>query len=223
MNEISPSPTPIVIIGAGGHAKVVIELIAASPSNRVVGLTDADNSARQVAGVDVLGGDDILPNLRNTGVTHAFVALGDNTRRHLVATRVRALGFTLVNAISSAAIISPSARLGCGVAVMAGVVINAGSTIGDFAIINSGAVVDHDADLGEACHVGPGCALAGSVTLGPRAFLGVGASVAPGVLIGETTMVGAGACVTVDLPAGVLAVGVPARVVRTLNQTTEVS
>jgi UDP-perosamine 4-acetyltransferase len=207
----------VVIIGAGGHAKVVIELIAADASKAIVGLTDADSTPRQVSGLEVLGGDDVLPRLRAEGVAHAFVALGDNALRQKTAAMLQTLGFELVNAISPAATVSPSAKIGRGVAIMAGAVINADSVIGDCAIINTGAVVDHDAVLGAAVHVGPGCALAGNVTLGPRAFLGVGVSATPGVSIGMDTVVGAGACITTSLAGGVLALGVPARVVRSLN------
>jgi UDP-perosamine 4-acetyltransferase len=210
------APAPLIVIGAGGHAKVVIELLTASGAYRIVGLTDADPSPRRLLGFEVLGGDDILPRLRAEGVAHAFVALGDNALRQKAALKARGLGFALVNAVSPTASLSPSAHMGVGVAVMAGAVINACGAVGDFAIVNSGAVVDHDAVLGEACHIGPGCALAGCVTIGPRAFLGVGVSVTPNITIGQDTIVGAGACVTADLPAGILALGVPARAVRSL-------
>lgn len=213
---------PVVVIGAGGHAKVVIELITAGGDYEIVGLTDADPTPRRVGGIQVIGGDELLPRLRGDGVVHAFVALGHNALRQRVARKVMDLGFELVNAISPTAVISPSARLGRGVAVMAGAVINADAVIGDCAIVNSGAIVDHDALLGDAVHVGPGCALAGGVTLGQRTFLGVGVSVVPGVVIGADAIVGAGACVTDDLTAGILAVGVPARAIRTLDLSAEV-
>ena len=117
-----------------------------------------------------------------------------------------------VPASSTSAVISASATLGRGVAVMAGAVINAESQIGDLAIVNTGAVVDHDCRLGAACHLGPAAALAGGVSLGERAFLGVGARTIPGVTIGADSVVGAGGVVARDLPDGVLAIGVPAKI-----------
>ncbi len=201
----------VVIIGGGGHAKVVIESLRAC-GKTVAAIVDADPTPREVLGVPVIGDDLALPDLKGQGFSELFVALGSNRLRQKLGDKARALGFTLVNAIHPSAVISPSVRIGEGVAIMAGVVINADSRIGDLAIINTGAVVDHDCDLGAACHLGPASALAGGATVGERAFLGVGARVIPGVVIGADTTVGAGGVVVRDLPDAVLAVGVPAQV-----------
>ncbi|HEY2480741.1 MAG TPA: acetyltransferase [Caulobacteraceae bacterium] len=201
---------PVVILGAGGHAKVVIELLRAQ-GRAIAGLTDADSAPRSVLGVPVVGDDTALAGLRDRGVRHAFVAIGDNAARQAAGARATDLGFILVNAVSPTASVSASARLGHGVAVMAGAVINADAVIGDLAIVNSGAIVDHDCHLERCCHVGPGAVLAGGVRLGAGALIGVGASVTPGCSIGARTIVGAGACVVADLGADVTAIGVPAR------------
>jgi UDP-perosamine 4-acetyltransferase len=201
----------VVIIGGGGHAKVVIESLRAC-GKTVTAIVDADPTPREVLGVPVVGDDLALADLREHGHSELFVALGENRLREKLGRKARELGFTLVNAIHPSAVISPTARIGEGVAVMAGVAINADSRIGDLAIVNTGAVVDHDCVLGAACHLGPAAALAGGVTLGERAFLGVGARVIPGVTIGADATVGAGGVVVRDLPDGVLAVGVPAKI-----------
>ncbi len=204
---------PVVVIGAGGHAKVVIELLRAG-GREVAGVLDADPSPRTVVGAPVIGDDSALARLRTEGIEEAFVALGGNALRARVGAAARAAGFRLANAVHPGAVVSPSARLGQGVAIMAGVCLNAETRVRDLAIVNTNASVDHDGDLGEACHVAPGCALAGAVTVGARAFLGVGCRAIPGVRIGEDATVGAGAVIVRDLPAGVIAMGVPARVVR---------
>jgi UDP-perosamine 4-acetyltransferase len=201
---------PVVILGAGGHAKVVIELMRAQ-DRPIAGLTDADSTPRSVLGVPVLGDDLALVDLRAAGVRHAFVAIGDNAARKAAARTAADLGFVLVNAVSPSAWVSDTARLGHGVAVMAGAVINADAFVGDLAIVNSGAVVDHDCHLERGCHVGPGAVLAGGVRLGAGVLIGAGASVVPGCSIGAGTIVGAGACVVADLGADVTAIGVPAR------------
>ena len=206
---------PVVVVGAGGHAKVVIELIRAEGRYEVAALLDADATPRRVLGVEVVGDDDALPRLRAEGLARAFIALGGNALRLKVAGRARDLGFDLVNAISPAAVISPTARIGAGVAVMAGAVVNAEARIGDLAIVNTNASIDHDCVLGEACHVAPGCALAGGVTVGRLAFLGIGTVAIPGVRIGDGAELGAGACVVKDIRAGMRALGVPARMVET--------
>lgn len=201
----------VVIIGGGGHAKVVIESLRAS-GHTVAAIVDADPTPREVLGVPVVGDDLKLPELKEQGLSRLFVAIGDNRLREKLGRKAQGLGFTLVNAIHPSAVISPSAKLGQGVAVMAGVTINADAEVGDLAIINTGAVVDHDGRLGMACHLGPASALAGGVTVGDRAFLGVGARAIPGVTIGVDTTVGAGGVVVRDLPDGVLAIGVPAKI-----------
>jgi UDP-perosamine 4-acetyltransferase len=203
---------PVIILGAGGHAKVVIELLRGSGYS-VAGLLDADTTQRSVLGAPVLGDDTMLAKLRAEGITCAFVAIGDNSLRAGLGSMLNRMDFALVNAISLAASISPSARIGEGVAIMAGSVINAEAWIGDFTIVNTGAVVDHDCVLDTACHLGPRAALAGGVTVGREAFLGVGVSATPKVSIGAGSLVGAGAAVVCDIPPGVLAIGVPARVV----------
>jgi UDP-perosamine 4-acetyltransferase len=205
----------LVIVGAGGHAKVIVELLrAAHPGLALIGFTDRDAAPRTVLGLPVLGGDEMLQRLRAEGVEAAFVALGDNAVRAELGDRLQMLGYRLPTVVSPRAAVSPSARLGVGVAVMAGAVINADAEIAELAIINTGAVVDHDVQVGRAAHLGPGCAVAGGVRIGARTLLGVGASVAPGVTIGADVVVGAGACVVQNLPDGVVAVGVPARPVR---------
>lgn len=201
----------VVIIGGGGHAKVVIESLRAS-GKTVAAIVDADPTPRAVLDVQVVGDDLALPGLREQGLSELFVAIGDNRLREKLGRRAQGLGFTLVNAIHPSAIVSPSVKVGEGVAIMAGVAINADSAVGDLSIINTGAVVDHDCVLGVGCHLGPASALAGGVTVGERAFLGVGTRAIPGVSIGADTTVGAGGVVVRDLPDAVLAIGVPARI-----------
>ncbi|HEV7159122.1 MAG TPA: acetyltransferase [Caulobacteraceae bacterium] len=204
---------PVVILGAGGHARVVIELIIAS-GGTVAALTDRDPTPREVLGVPVVGDDAALEGLYAHGLRHAFIAIGDNAARLAARAIVDTLGFSLVNAVSPRAIVSPSATLARGVAVMAGAVINAGAGIADLAIINTGAVVDHECQLGAACHIGPGAVLAGAVSIGERAQIGAGATVTPGRSIGVGAIVGAGACVVGDVAEGATVVGVPARALR---------
>jgi UDP-perosamine 4-acetyltransferase len=201
----------IVILGAGGHAKVIIEIIRAAGTGTIVGLADADPTPREVLGARVLGDDTVLRRLHAEGVGHAFIAIGDNRIRARAADAVRAIGFELVNAISPAATLSPSARIGRGVAVMAGAVVNADAVLEDLVIVNTRASIDHDVRLGRACHIGPGAALAGGVSVGAEAFIGVGASVIPQRVIGAGSIVGAGASVIDDVAPGVTVVGVPAR------------
>ncbi|MEM7338496.1 MAG: NeuD/PglB/VioB family sugar acetyltransferase [Actinomycetota bacterium] len=193
-----------VVLGAGGHAKVVIELLQTSGRSVAYCVGGADGP-RECLGIEVLCGYDELGRLRAAGHRHAFPAVGDNALRRRLAAEAIDAGFELVNAISPSAVVSPSARLGVGVAVMAGVVINAATTIGDLAIINTGATVDHDGSIGTAAFVGPQCALAGTVTVGDDAFIGTGTAVIPTITIGAGATVGAGSLVIRNIPPGAMA------------------
>lgn len=200
----------IVMVGAGGHAKVCIELLQAM-GQRVAYCIGAPDSSGTCLGVPVLPGDEHLARLREQGYARAFIAIGSNRLRARLGAAARTLGFELVSAVSPRAVVSPSARIGAGVAVMAGAVINADATIGELSIINTGATVDHDCRLGAAVHIAPQCALAGNVSVGDTSFLGVGSRVIPDLRIGAQVMVGAGAVVIADIADGSTVVGVPAR------------
>jgi UDP-perosamine 4-acetyltransferase len=201
----------IIIIGAGGHSKVCIELLRAmgEPLGYCIGRA---SDGADCLGVPVLAGDEHLARLRTLGYSRVFVAIGANSLRLRMGEAARVLGYELVNAISPHAVVSPSVRLGKGIAIMAGAVLNADTTIGDLAIINTGATVDHDCMIGTAVHIAPQCALAGNVTVGNGSFLGIGCKVVPEMTIGSQVMLGAGAVVIKAILDGQTAVGVPARV-----------
>jgi UDP-perosamine 4-acetyltransferase len=204
----------VVIVGSGGHAKVIIDLIRGNREYEIVGCTGVVPGQNNVLGVPVLGDDTVLNELFARGIRKAFVALGDNRLRCDAAARVVGMGFELIDVISAFSCVSPNATLGPGVAVMPGAVINAGAAIGAGAIVNTAASVDHDCVIGDFSHLAPGSHLAGTVTVGNGAFLGVGSTVIARVVVGEWTIVGAGAVVIRDVPAHATVVGVPARVVK---------
>lgn len=203
----------VIVIGAGGHAKVCIELLRAM-GEAVDFCVGGRDSPPTCVNIPVLEGDAHLERLREQGYIRAFVAIGANKVRLKMADMAQALGYELVNALSPSAVISPSATLGRGIAVMAGAVINAESAISDLCIVNTGATVDHDARIGKGAHIAPQCALAGNVTVGDLSFLGVGSRVIPGVDIGEGVMIGAGATVISDVPSHMTYVGTPAKQIK---------
>lgn len=207
-STLSGGRQPVILIGGGGHAKVVADILEGVPSLFPRGYVDA----RPVEGTWLphLGTDDRLPELLAQGMTQVHVAIGDNRVRERLFRHVLALGFEAPAIISPFARISARARIGRGVVIMPGAVVNADATVADFAVINTCASVDHDCQIGTAAHIGPGTHLAGNVTVGMRSFLGVGCSVPPGVVIGNDVMVGAGSVVVRPLPDDVVAYGVPA-------------
>ena len=203
----------VVIVGAGGHAKVCIELLQAM-GETIAYCVGSDDSPTHCLGIPVLRGDENLDRLHAEGYHRLFVAIGSNHLRKKLGALAVGQGYQLVSAISPHAIVSPSAVLGRGIAIMAGAVLNAESVVKDLAIINTGASIDHDCRIGEAAHVAPHCALAGNVTVGEESFLGVGCKVIPEVHIGDRVTIGAGGVVVCDIFSDAIAVGVPAKIIK---------
>ena len=206
----------VVIVGAGGHGKVVLEILRAAGLHRPVGFLDADPSlaGTSVNGVPVLGAINFIPRLKQQKVKGAIVAIGDNRVRQAYAKTLAEHGLELVNAIHPSAVVSPTAKVGHDVVIAAGAIISADVTLADSVICNTGCIVDHECEIGEAAHVAPAVALAGRVRVGPMAFIGIGAKVIPCLSVGEGSIVGAGAVVIRDVPPHVTVVGTPARAIR---------
>lgn len=209
-----PSARKIVIVGAGDHAKVVLEALTAQADRfQVVGLVDPDAPVGALLGFPVLGDNDRLPDLRAAGVDAAVIAVGSNRLRTRLGEKARAMGFELPPIIHPAAWISPSAQLGSGVVVMAKAIVGTLARLEELVILNSGAIAEHDNRIGAGTHIAPGAVLAGGVCVGKRVLLGVGCTVCPYVSIGDNTIVGAGSVVVADVPDGVTVCGVPARAI----------
>ncbi len=197
------------VIGAGGHAKVVVATLLAA-GFEVAGLFDSNAElwGRSVLGVEVVGGTETL---FERGISSAVLAVGDNRRRSELAGELAARGLDWPAVVHPSAVVHESAEVGAGSVVFAGALIQPDSRVGSHSIVNTGASLDHDCALGDFVHLAPGTRLAGGVTVGAGAFLGVGCSVLPGVKIGEWAVVGAGAAVIRDVEAGRIVKGVPAR------------
>lgn len=207
----------IVVYGASGHGKVVADILSNIDEGSLAGFVDdrRELSGTTVMGKPVLGdGEWLLQPGRSLRVA---LGIGDNQARRRVAARCAAAGVDLVTAIHPSAVVASTARIGLGTVVMAGAAINPDADVGSAAIINTGAVVEHDVVVGEFAHMSPNAAAGGAARIGSLAHLGLGAVVLPLVTIGDNTIVGAGAVVNRDLPANVVAVGVPARVIRQLR------
>jgi len=204
----------IVIIGAGGHAKVIIDIFESMKKYEIFGATSSDKSKKTILGIPILGDDSILADLFKQGVKNAFVAIGDCKLRNKIFNNVSKIGFNLVNAISPSTNISSTVKIGSGVAIMPGVSINVDSVIEDNVIINTNASIDHDNIIKKSAHIAPGCNLAGNVTVGEGAFLGIGCKVIPKIIIKKWSIIGAGSVIIKNIPANTTALGVPAKVIK---------
>jgi sugar O-acyltransferase (sialic acid O-acetyltransferase NeuD family) len=195
----------LVVIGAGGHAKVMVDTCWAAGWT-VLGTADGD-PRRTVFGLPHLGPPEKLQV--GSGV-RAIIAVGSNAARRDIARQLDGR-LSWASVIHPAATVSPRARVEEGAVVFAGAVVQADTVVGRHAILNTGCRVDHDSNVGAFCHVAPGAVLAGMVTLGEGVFVGAGAVVVPDRTLGEWCTVGAGGVVVRDTQPGLTYVGVPAK------------
>ena len=207
----------VVGLGAGGHAKVVIEILRLAGGYEFAGLLDPNPQLHgtELSEVRVIGSDLMLPELLQRGIRCVFIGVGTvgdtGTRKRLYEDAQR-LGFVFARAQHPQAIVSAAAEIGKGPTIMAGSVINAGARIGDNVIVNTGAIVEHDCLIGNHVHVATGACLAGGVLVGDGSHIGIGASIKQGVTIGAGAIVGAGAVVLTDVQSGTTVAGVPAKI-----------
>ena len=200
----------LAVIGAGGHAKVVLATLQAAGIDVDAVLDDDEGLwSTELLGVRVRGP---IAELDGGRWSRGILAVGDNrTRSRFAADLGTPREIEWVPVVHPAAVVHPSARLGPGAVVFAGAVVQPDARLGAHVIVNTGATVDHDCRLCDFVHLGPGGHLAGTVRVDEGAFLGIGSSVLPGVRIGAWATVGAGAVVVSDVEPGATVRGVPAR------------
>jgi UDP-perosamine 4-acetyltransferase len=204
-----------VIIGAGGQARVVFDILSNDRNVEVIGFID--NQVRdpdeRIFGRPILGRpEDIAVVVAEHGIRAAVVAIGDNALRAERYGQLRRADVKLLNAIHPSAVVSSTATLGEGNVICAGAFVNTLAVIGDNCIINTGAIVEHEVTVGSHVHLAPGTIVAGRVAIGDFTFVGAGSVVREYLSVGEHVVVGAGSVVLSELPDGVMAAGAPATV-----------
>jgi sugar O-acyltransferase (sialic acid O-acetyltransferase NeuD family) len=203
----------IVIIGAGGHARVVYDILRSDHNVDVSAFVDNTprGSDETIMGVPVVGDHRVLTDfVRDNDVAGFIVAVGDNEIRHNHFDDMRDRGLEPVSAIHPEAIISETADIGAGSVIASGAIVTTNAEIGENAIINTGSVVEHETEVGDHVHIGPGTTIAGRVTVGERTFVGMGSSVKDYTDIGAEAVVGAGSVVLDDVGANTVVAGTPA-------------
>jgi len=208
----------IVIIGAGGHARVVAECVD-QLKYEIVGFLDKDDThvGELLDGIKIIGNDVEPAQWLKSGISgcvNGIGHVGNCVIRNKVYTKFKNAGFHMITAIHKSSMISSNAIIEDGVVVMPGAIVNTGARIMENVIINSNAVIEHDTIIGKGTHIAPGCAISGGVTVGENVLIGTGCSIIQSKIVGANTIVGAGTVVTKDIPENVVAVGNPARIIR---------
>lgn len=215
MKENKSGIQRVVVLGSGGHAKVLIEIIKVLPQLQITCILDSNTKkiGETFFDIPIIGGDSLLESkeLNADAFVIGIGSVSDNSFRSKLYQRCLKAGLHPLKIIASSAIVSESAQLGNGVQILPGAVINSDAKIDENVIINTGAIIEHDCVLHQNVHVATGAKLAGQVTVGRDSFIGCGASIIQSVRIGEGAIVGAGAVVIRDVAAGATVKGNPAR------------
>ena len=207
----------IVLIGGGGHCKVVISILKKLDNFEIVGIVDNYKAETLISGIKIIGTDEDLRDIYKSGIHYALITVGstkDNTKRYRLFNMVKEIGYEFLVIISLQAVVDNDVKIDEGTVVMPGCIINIDSFIGKNCIINTGSIIEHDCKIGNHCHIAPGVHVSGSVEVGELSFIGIGATIIQGIKIGKNVTIGAGSVVIKNIPDNVIALGNPAKIIK---------
>ncbi|PKV50994.1 sugar O-acyltransferase (sialic acid O-acetyltransferase NeuD family) [Aquimarina sp. MAR_2010_214] len=210
-----------LIIGASGHAKVIIETIELNNNYEIYGLIDTFKpKGSKLLRYEVLGKEEDIPSLIKQGIRKGIIAIGDNWVRYQMYLKIKKIApdFEFINVIHPSVVISPSVILGEGSVILASVTINAEAQVGDFCILNTGVNLGHDSIMKEFSSLAPGATIGGNVYIGKGTAISLGANIIQGITVGNYSVVGAGSVIVNNIDDYKLAYGVPAKEIRTFKK-----
>jgi sugar O-acyltransferase (sialic acid O-acetyltransferase NeuD family) len=208
---ILTSSLNLIIIGTGGHSRVIADAAMNSGFN-LTGFLDLNYKGQdeKILGCDVLGGLSFLDTC-DTNLILLVIAVGDNNRRSNLSLKLKDKGFSIQTVIHPTAIVSKYCTIGEGCFINAGTIVNAGVVVDDGCILNTGVIVDHECKIGRYCHLAPGVKIAGRTTIDNYSFIGIGATLIESIKIGANVTIGAGSVVINDINSNTTVMGVPAK------------
>lgn len=208
---------PVIVIGAGGHAKVLIDLLQ-EQKTEIIGIVDEDldKVGSKILGVEILGDDSYIKkySVNDILLVNGLGSIDSMNLRKKIYDKFKKDGYFFRNVIHSSAVISKNVILAEGVQIMPGAIVNAGTSIANNVIINTRVAIDHDCFIGNHVHVAPGSVLSGFVSIGDCTHLGTGCTIIQGKIIGTKVLVGAGTLVIKNVKSGMKVLGVPAKEVK---------
>ena len=205
----------VIVLGSGGHAKVVIDILHQMTDYEIIGVTSTNLKHGDLfQGHEVLGDDNVLPLYKKNGINYVVMGIGgyrDNNLRKTLFQQIRNLGFDFVNVIHPLAILSETSKLGKGVTIFPGAIINTEVKIGDNVIIATGASVDHETIIENHVLVSAGVTIGANSIIKEGALLALGSKVISGITIGSNSLIAAGAVVVNDIRDNQKVFGLPAK------------
>ena len=199
----------LLVIGAGGHGKVLADVAAKMNCWREIAFLDDHSTENSCLGFPILGTTELINDFKQK--SDIIVGIGNNSRRKVIQEELSSKDFSIATLIHPSSTVGLDVTIGEGSVIMAGVVINPSSRIGCGCIINTSATVDHDCCISDYAHLSPAVHLAGSVTIGEATWLGTGAIVINDIVICESCIIGAGAVVVKNITEKGKYIGVPAK------------
>lgn len=202
----------IIVIGAGGHAKVLLDTLLGQ-DRRIIGIVDQDDSklGMELLGIPVIGNDDLIFSYQAKEIllVNGIGSINHTSLRGNISQRFKSKGYFFVQVIHPSAIIAKDVKLAEGVQVMAGAIIQTGCMIGMNTVVNTKASLDHDCKIGANVHIAPGVTISGGVEIDDGAHVGTGAVIIQGIKIGKNSIIGAGSVVIRDVMPETTVIGVP--------------
>ncbi|WP_062059406.1 acetyltransferase [Aquimarina longa] len=211
----------IIVIGASGHAKVIIETIELVGKYQIYGLIDSyKEKGGQLFDYNILGTEEDIRNIAAKGITKGIIAIGDNWNRYLMYMRIKEIvpDFDFITVVHPSVVISAKTSIGDGTVILASVTINADAEIGDFCILNTGVNFGHDSTIKNFSSLAPGVTIGGNVLIEECTAISLGTNVIQNITIGKHTIIGAGSLVVNDIDDFKLVYGVPAKVIREVTK-----
>jgi len=207
----------IVVIGASGHSKVIIDILEKSENWNILGYLDSFKKELSFFGYPILGTEkDLSFLLKDLDIFGGVIAIGDNWTRFKMVQKIKNISpkFQFISAIHPSAILGKGVEIGYGSVIMAGAILNPDAKIGFHSIINTSSIIEHDSQIGNFSTISPNVAMGGNVKIGDFSTIGIGATLKHGVQISDDVVIGATSVVLNNIQQNSIAYGIPAKIIR---------
>lgn len=205
----------LVIVGAGGHARIVLNIFLKNNEYNIIEIIDTYKKYEneKINGIEIKKVDTIKKYLETKKEKYIFLAIGDNIKRKTIYQDLKSYNFKFANCIHSSALIETNVNIGENTFIGAGSILGADVEIKDNVIINNGVIICHETVVGKHSHIAPGTNIAGRVSIGEKTFVGIGSDIVDKLKIGNNVTIGAGSVVLNDIDNNKKVAGVPARII----------